>query len=565
MHRLTLLLLVLLPLAACQRQDAPTGSATAAGNGATYQNPILAGFYPDPALIKAEGKFYMTHSTFSYFPGLPIFESSDLVNWKQIGNALDRPEQLDTDGEPITRGLFAPGINYHDGLFYVICTRIDRGGNFIVTAEDPAGPWSDPVYLPEVVGIDPSLYFEGDSTYVVYNTDPPNNESLYSGHRTIRMYALDRDELKVTGPQTLLVNGGTDLAAEPVWIEAPHIYKIDDWYYLMCAEGGTAYNHSEVVFRSKAVRGPYEPWDKNPILTQRTLDPARPNPVTTAGHADMVQTDDGNWWAVFLACRPYAGNYFNIGRETFLTPVKWEDGWPVINPDHEEIQYEYPTPMGVSIDTTLFPLNGNFTFTDEFDASELGLHYLFMRTPREPWYRLGDGKLTLDLRAPTANERKVTSFVGHRQQHHRGEVSTVVDVAPAADNEKAGLLAFQNESHYYFLARSVADGQPVVQLLRSTESGTEELASAPVEEGALRLKITFDGADYGFHYAADGDGGYTTLESGVDGKFLSTEEAGGFVGTLLGMYATSSGSDSDTRAAFESLTYTGDDAVLSKR
>ncbi|WP_116127565.1 glycoside hydrolase family 43 protein [Lewinella sp. IMCC34183] len=565
MIRILFLTLVSLVWLGCQ--PAPDTVADTQGGEAshTFQNPILAGFYPDPAFTEANGKYYLTHSTFSYFPGLPIFESSDLVNWKQVGNAMHRREQMDTDGEPITRGLFAPGISYHDGLFYVICTRIDRGGNFIVTASDPAGPWSDPVYLPEVSGIDPSLFFDGDSTYVVYNSGPPNDESLYSGHRTIRMYALDRETLKVEGEQTLLVNGGVDISQEPVWIEAPHIYKIGEYYYLMCAEGGTAYNHSEVVFRSTEVRGPYEPWSENPILTQRTLDPSRPNPVTTAGHADMVQLPDSSWWAVFLAVRPYEGNYFNIGRETFLTPVSWtDDGWPVINPDYEEIQYRYPTPMNSRIDTSLFPLNGNFTFQDDFEDGALALHYLFMRTPAEQWYSLAGGKLTLEVRPEMATERTVPSFIGQRQQHHRGEISTLLEFDPSTPEEKAGLLAFQSETHHYLLAKSFAGGQPVVQLLRAGENGMEELASAPVEAGPLRLRISFDGGAYAFSYAPEG-GDYQELIAGVDGKYLSTEDAGGFVGTVIGMYATSSGTASDKTASFDWLRYTGNDAVLDPR
>lgn len=336
-----LLLLPFLLLVSCG--PAETATAEKTEEVPTFQNPVLTGFYPDPALCKANGQFYLTTSTFAYFPGLPIFTSTDLVSWKQIGNAMDRPSQMKLEGLGISRGNFAPGISFHEGTFYVVCTLADAGGNFIVTATDPAGPWSDPYFLPEVNGIDPSVVFEGDKTYIVYNSIPPGDTSLYSGHRTIRMVEFDRDSMKVIGDNKIIVNGGTDLSKKPVWIEAPHIYQINDYYYLMCAEGGTGPQHSEVIFRSKDIWGPYEPWEKNPILTQRDLDPARANPVTTAGHADMVQMDNGDWWAVFLAVRPYEGNYFNTGRETFLAPVRWtEDGWPVINPDFEEVQYSYP-------------------------------------------------------------------------------------------------------------------------------------------------------------------------------------------------------------------------------
>lgn len=241
------------------------------------------------------------------------------------------------------------------------------------------------------------------------------------------MVEFDRESMKVIGDNKIIVNGGTDLSKKPVWIEAPHIYQINDYYYLMCAEGGTGPQHSEVIFRSKDIWGPYEPWEKNPILTQRDLDPARANHVTTAGHADMVQMDNGDWWAVFLAVRPYEGNYFNTGRETFLAPVTWtEDGWPVINPDFEEVQYSYPMPSGKAADASLPPFAGNFAFEDEFTAGKLDFRYMFLRTPQEQWYTLADGQLTLQLRPTTVNERSNPSYVGFRQHHLVGQASTLV-------------------------------------------------------------------------------------------------------------------------------------------
>ncbi|MBL3658941.1 glycoside hydrolase family 43 protein [Fulvivirga sediminis] len=524
----------------------------------TFQNPILAGFYPDPSICKAGDKFYLTNSSFAYFPGLPIFESDDLVNWKQIGHAMDRKEQLDTQGERITRGLFAPAISFHDGTFYLVCTRVDKGGNFIITAKNPAGPWSNPTYIPEVNGIDPSLFFDGDKAYIIYNSIPPNNESLYGGHRTIRMYELDKESLKVKGEEILLINGGTDIEKKPVWIEGPHIYKIDDYYYLMCAEGGTAYNHSEVIFRSKNVAGPYEAWSENPILTQRHLDPNRANPITTAGHADIVQMDNGDWWAVFLACRPYEGNYFNIGRETFLAPVKWKDGWPIINPDYEEVQYTYPTPTGEAKDQASFPLNGNFTMHDDFVEEELGMNYLFMRTPQTKWYDIKEGQLVFQIQPETASGLSNTSFVGHRQQHLKGTASLQVNFNAKNSQEKAGLLAFQSRTNYYFLAKTMKDSQPVVELYQSAEDSLKVLASTPVSEKATMLKVAFDGAKYSFAYA-EKEGEWTTLKDNVDGKFLSTEVAGGFVGTIIGMYATSSGNETDNTAAFDWFEYQGND------
>ncbi|MBC7722727.1 MAG: family 43 glycosylhydrolase, partial [Pedobacter sp.] len=189
-------------------------------------NPILSGFYPDPSIVKVDKDYYLVNSTFSYFPGLPVWHSKDLKNWKQIGNVISRTSQMDFLGERMTRGLFAPGISYYKGTFYVTCTDIDHEGNFVVTAKNPAGPWSNPVKLPQVKGIDPSIFFDEDGKgYIVYNSDAPDYKPLYSGHRTIKMYEIDPISLKTIGEEKILVNGGVDITKKPVWIEGPHILK----------------------------------------------------------------------------------------------------------------------------------------------------------------------------------------------------------------------------------------------------------------------------------------------------------------------------------------------------
>src|SRR5688572_25341289 len=241
----------------------------------TFTNPVLAGFYPDPSICKVKDDYYLVTSTFAYFPGLPVFHSKDLVNWKLIGHVLTNPKVFNIEGSGVSRGLFAPSIRFHNGLFYVTCTLIDKGGNFISTATNPAGPWSDPVWIP-VDGIDPSPFFDDEGkAYLIYNSVAPDNAPQYRGHRTIRIIELDQDSLKVVGKEKIIVNGGVDLSKKPIWIEAPHIFKKDGFYYLICAEGGTGYQHSEVVFRSDSVKGPYIPYNKNPILTQRHLDSTR--------------------------------------------------------------------------------------------------------------------------------------------------------------------------------------------------------------------------------------------------------------------------------------------------
>jgi xylan 1,4-beta-xylosidase len=295
-----------------------------------YRNPILGGFYSDPSVTRVGADYYLVSSTFTYFPGIPVFRSRDLVTWTQVGNAIDRPGQLDFTGLGVSRGVFAPDISHHDGRFYILNTCVDCGGNYVITARDAAGPWSDPVWLKAVDGIDASLFFDADGKAWVLNNGPPPGPPRYPGHRAIWIQQFDPAELKTVGPRTVLVDGGVRPAEKPIWIEGPHIYRKDGWYVLTCAEGGTAEGHSQVVLRSRRVLGPYEPFPHNPILTQRDLDAARPHPITSAGHASLVQTPAGEWWAVFLATRPYADNHYNTGRESFLLPVTWKQGWPTI-------------------------------------------------------------------------------------------------------------------------------------------------------------------------------------------------------------------------------------------
>ncbi len=537
-----------------------------AQSDSTFTNPILAGFYPDPSICRVGAEYYLVNSTFSYFPGITVFHSRDLVNWELIGHVLDRPEQLNLDKQGVSRGLFAPTIRYNKGLFYVVCTLVDIGGNFVATAKHPGGPWSNPVWLPEINGIDPSLYFDDNgNTYILYNSVAPNSKPLYEGHRTIRMYPFDTKKLRVTGKEILLVNGGVDISKKPVWIEAPHLLKKSGYYYLVAAEGGTAENHSEVVFRSKRVTGPYVPYGKNPILTQRDLDPERRFPITSTGHADFVQTGKGEWWAVFLGCRPYEDNHYNTGRETFIAPVRWKDGWPEINPDYREVQYRYPHPIE-SLVPTGRPYSGNFRLKDEFDSASLDRNWVFLRTPHERWYDFTkrEGFLTLTLRPETCAGNMNPTFLGQRQQHLSGSASMAIDFSPVGDNEKAGLLVFQNEKHFYFLCKTKLEFHPAVVLYQSTDTGMVVIASQRLNEdqqhAMLFLKADALGDQYAFSYTFS-TRHWMLLKNGVDARFLSTKIAGGFVGCMYAMYATSSGSPSGNSAYVDWFEYVGNDEV----
>ncbi|RZK41475.1 MAG: glycoside hydrolase family 43 protein [Pedobacter sp.] len=529
-------------------------------------NPILPGFYPDPSIIKNGSDYYLVNSTFVYFPGIPVFHSKDLKNWKQIGNVVERKSQMDFMGEQVSRGLFAPTINYNDGVYYIMCTDIDNLGNFIMTAKNPAGPWSNPIVLPEVKGIDPSLFFDGARTYVIYNSDAPNRKPLYDGHRTIRMYELDKVKLKVKGEEVQLVNGGVDISKKPVWIEGPHIYKRGEYYFLTAAEGGTSVNHTQVVFRSRDVKGPYIPYDKNPILSQRHLDPHRKFPVTSTGHADLVEGPDGKTYAVFLGVRPYEGNFYNTGRETFIAPVSWETGWPVINPSNEAIDYAYN--VDYKLGENEKAQNGNFNYEIRFEGQPLDKAMLFLRSPDSSWYKSLSSGLELKLKPETVMERGNPAFIGRRQQHLVFEASTELEFSGSKENEKAGMIMFQNEFHFYYICKSTKEnGLPYVQLFKGNPETkkmdliTEEPLKA--NERGIRFKVSANNARYVFSYAQNVVG-WKEIGGVLDGKFLSTQAAGGFVGSLFGLYATSSGVDSNNKVIYKSIRYEGNDEVYRK-
>ena len=550
-------------------------SAACAQNKPEFCNPILAGFYPDPSICRIGSDYYLVCSSFSYFPGIPIFQSKDLVNWKQIGHVMDRPEQLNLDSLGVSRGIFAPAIRYNKGTYYLTCTLVDKGGNFVVTAKKPEGPWSNPVWIPQINGIDPSLFFDDDGkAYILYNSIPPDDKPLYDGHRTIRMRQFDVASLKVVSEEKIIINGGVDISKKPVWIEAPHIFKIGGVYYLIAAEGGTAGWHSEVVFKSANAEGPYVPYEKNPILTQRTLDPQRDFPITSTGHADLVQMQNGAWWAVFLGCRPYRPfdqGYYNTGRETFLAPVAWRDGWPIINPDFEKVQYHYPLPIKLKAANGAMPHGGNIKVRDGFSSAKLDFHWELLRTPREKWYNLSERKgfLAMKVRPETCSDPVNPSFVGRRQQHLVGSASVRLEFAPAAENEKAGILVFQNENHFYYICKSLTNGLPVVQLYKSTtdnKSGSqmELLVSRELEPGVkskgVLFKVEAQGNAYSFSFAIEKDK-WIVLSENVDATFLSTRIAKGFVGCMYALYATSIGKSSESTAYFDWFESAGNDEV----
>ncbi len=517
-----------------------------------FYNPILSGFYADPSVCRVGDDFYLVNSSFSYFPGVPIFHSKNLVDWKQLGYVLDRPSQLDLDGLPVSSGIFAPTISFHDGLFTMVTTNVRGIGNFYVTAETPAGPWSEPIRLPQINGIDPSFFFDEDGrAYLVHNGHPPEDQPLYEGHRAIWLWEFDLKAQKIVGEGQIIVNGGVDISQKPIWIEGPHLFKRNGYYYICAAEGGTSVGHSQVILRSKSVNGPYEPFAGNPILTQRNLDPNRPHPITSVGHADLVETPNGEWWAVFLGVRPYEGNKHNIGRETFLLPVRWENDWPIILDNGQEVPRVLPRPNLPAASAPSNPTTGSFAWRDDFDSPNLALEWNFLRTPRQKWWTLGEDSLRIAPRAVTLNAvypkdsaaDSNPSFIARHQQHTDFSVATTLVFNADAGSHDAGVAALQNDTTYLFLGVQTQNGVAKRVFLEECSRATkrpEIRAQADLPEGvqSIELKIAGEGKNYSFFYRLN-DGEWMALKENVDGSLLSSEVAGGFVGTFLGMFARS--------------------------
>ena len=519
-----------------------------------YRNPILAGFHPDPSIVRVDKDYYLVNSTFGFFPGIPVFHSRDLVNWTQVGNALHRPGQVNFDGLPLTNaGVYAPAIEYRAGTFYVINTCIGCGGNFVVTAKNPAGPWSDPIWLPELDGIDPSIFFDDNGkTYIVHHAEP--DEKRYSAHTAIRVMEVDPQTFQPKSDDVLLVDGG----AVPQWntdyLEGPHLYKVDGTYYLSAPGGGTGYFHQQLLFRADNVFGPYTANPQNPVLTQFGLPDDRPNPVTATGHADLFEDSNGDWWAVFLGTRVYdlatapqdPGN-FHTGRETFMLPVQWKEGWPIILEPGRALPYTVNRPRLPEAKPAPRHTTGNFSEREVFASDTLSPHWLFIRTPDTPWWQTGDAGLTLQARpVPVGDRSGQPSFVGRRLAHMRAEMTTALTFTPQATEDEAGMLAVQSDDFFYALGlgRNSA-GKTVLRVRKKAGADGEKFGqviaetAVPLSPGEpIYLRMNIDKAELDFSYSLNAER-YTSLLENGDARVLTTAMAGGFVGAVVGMYAQS--------------------------
>ena len=538
------------------------------------QNPLLKGFYPDPSICRVGEDFYMVTSSFSYFPGVPVFHSRDLCSWEQIGHVLDRPEQLPLNGKAISGGIFAPTIRYHEGTFYMITTNIDHGGNFIVTAENPAGPWSNPHWIEHAPGIDPSLFWDEDGRAYMSGT-----AGFGAGEAPIWICEIDLQEFKLIGERKHVWGGALIGASAP---EAPHIYKKDGWYYLLIAEGGTEHFHAVTIARSKEIYGPYEGNPGNPIMTHRHL--GEQYPICNTGHADFVELADGSWYAVMLASRIYGGYHKNLGRETFIAPMIWEQDWPIISPGSGRIEWTYPAPKLTAGEV----VPQSDVTKDEFDSSDLPFYWNSLGTPTEAEeFKVSDSHLYIrtgkqSLIPIESSGKKLEMgfgkregtvlcmpFMGRRQQHMSFEAATKLDFLPEG-TESAGIAVLQNNFHSLRLEVRKQEGTIQAVVVKATcriegnrFEGTavsyweEEVLGEQVlsERGSYELVIRAEGQAHQF-LVRDGESLYVLAEN-VDGGFLGSETAGGFVGAYIGMFASGNGTDTGRRAGFDWFMYTG--------
>ncbi|GAA4629515.1 glycoside hydrolase family 43 protein [Actinoallomurus vinaceus] len=500
----------------------------------TFRNPVLPGCYPDPSICRVGEDFYLVTSSFAYYPGIPVFHSRDLVHWHQLTHVLNRPGRLSLEGLDVSDGVWAPTIRHHDGTFYVVSTlaRRRRGDlTFVVTADDPAGPWSDPIPL-EAEGIDPSLFFDDDGRCwftACRDAAHPSGD----GPGELWMRELDLERLELAGPTHVLWRG----AVRGAWVEAPHLYKHDGVYHLIAAEGGTESNHSVTAARSDVVTGPYLTDQRSPLLTHRHRGPDEP--IHNVGHADLVDTPDGEVWAVTLGVRPIEGTH-TLGREVFLVPVTWSAHGPVFAPESGGVRMSERLPSIASGRP-----NGDTAVTGRvrFDEPALGLEWNSLRGPVGDRVRpsADGGGLDIDLAPEPLSSTGVPAFIGRRQQHVRFHARTRIGFTAAHPAEEAGVAVFQNQDHYATLALTADGGGRAQAVLTAREAGTStRLASVPMTASEVVLAVEGDEAGYTFRLTHLGADQWITLAT-IERAFFSTECAGGFVGVYLGLYATSNG------------------------
>ena len=506
-----------------------------------YKNPVIPGFYPDPSICRVGNDYYLVNSSFEYFPGVPVWHSTDMVHWHQIGNVLDRASQLPLKNCKPSNGIYAPTIRYHDGVFYMVVTLVSGNmsyGNFYVTATNPAGPWSEPIYVNQS-GIDPSLFWDEDGKMYFIS----NRATKSSDPRAIYQSEIDiKTGKRLSDIKELWKGSGGS------YVESPHMYKKDNYYYLQTAEGGTAYGHSVAIARSKNIWGPYESCPHNPILTNRMAY----SQLQGTGHADMIQATDGSWWMVHLGFRPAVDGIHFIGRETCLTPVEWPSGeWPTVNGNGQSDIVIKKTPPNYQ---TEIPQPFNASVLTEFDKP-LGFEWLHLRNPDSANYSLTDRKGYLCLKGSEYSlyDWESPTMIARRQQHFDFAASTKIDFNPNKANEEAGITMMMDNRFHYDFYINTKEGKRQLNLRYTLDSLNQVMKQIPLTNGDVELMVKGDKKIYTFFYKqANG----AMVEVGkINTRFLGTEVSGGYNGVILGLYATGNGQKSTTNAYFDWFKY----------
>jgi alpha-N-arabinofuranosidase len=515
-----------------------------------FQNPILSGFYPDPSICRVGDTYYMVNSSFEWFPGLPIHKSKDLVNWEKIGHGLHRPTQIVyKKGLDNSNGIFAPTIRHHKGKFYIITTMVGQKGNFIITAKNAAGPWSDPIFIKDAPGIDPSLFWDDDGKcYYTGAAVIDGTKKEWQGKNGIWMQEIDPDKGVLLGGKKQLTYG---YASNARWAEGPHLYKIDGEYLLLIGEGGTGEYHAITVFNSKKLWGPYIPNHANPVLTHRHLE--KTYPIGQTGHADLVQTQNGDWWSVLLAKRHNEG-FVTLARETFLAKVKMtqqESGvTPVFNPGIGLLQIEQKIP---ELPFTPVP---KLKTRDDFTSKNLDLEWNFLLTPTTKWYELNNDNLEIKLRPETVTELVNPSFIAKRTKHFSFNVSTKLSFKTKKENEKAGLVIYRRYGNNYQLLKS----KNTITLIKAYQKSNKGsftpniIATVPFKNKEVILVAKVKGINVQFFYG-ESEADLKKIGEVQDYTLISDEVAKRFNGVYIGMYATSSGRFSKNKAKFDWFSY----------
>lgn len=492
----------------------------------SYTNPVLPGFYSDPSVCRCGDTFYMVHSSMEYFPGVPLFQSKDMVHWTQLGHVLTRASQLDLDGAWSSGGIYAPTIRFHDGMFYMTTTNASHGGNLIVHTKDPAGPWSEPVFVAQK-GIDPSLFFDDDGK--VYFTSVG-----YEGHRQgIQMCEIDP------------MSGQCLTESRIIWFgtggrypEGSHLYKHDGLYYLMIAEGGTEFAHMETVARSTSPWGPFEGCPDNPILTNR--DENMPY-LCGVGHADLVEDGEDGGWMVFHGFRLSQTFFHRLGRETCVVPFRWENGWPKpvtgrVAPQVVSLDAEEPENMLAAWAVV------------EDDLQQYAPRWCFLRNPYEENYRFAKDGLHLTGGCPLS-DRNSPSIYLLRQKHFDVTASVHMDVEQLGEGGFCGISTFYNDEAHYDFGVAMEKGQRRLKLVKHVGDIDFVAYDQPCGENALELVVRSTKKEYAFLTRA-ADGTETLCGMGLT-RLVSTEATSiSFTGIFLGLFAVA-----DCKARFTHFHY----------